>query len=103
MNRYLDDMHEVLQSLSDSTMKVSDRYVGEYLCIARIKVNSEMLELLLQEDIVKEIDRKPRPSFETPQEYNIPLSVLPEVQSPPQSNCGVLVIDSGSRRSCCIS
>jgi Subtilase family len=98
MNRYLEDMHEVLQSLSDGTMRISDRYVGEYLCIARIKVNSEMLELLLQEDIVKEIDRKPRPSFETPQEYNIPLSVLPEVQSPPQNNCGVLVIDSGVQR-----
>ena len=98
MNQYLNDIHEVLQSLSDGAMRVSDRYVGEYLCIARIKVNSEMLGLLLQEEIVKEVDRKPRPSFETPQEYNLPLSALPEVQSPPENNCGVLVIDSGVRR-----
>ena len=98
MNKYLNDIHEVLQSLSDGAMKVSDRYVGEYLCIARIKVNSEMLELLLQEEMVKEVDRKPRPSFETPQEYNLPLSTFPEVQSPPENSCGVLVIDSGVQR-----
>ena len=98
MNRYLDGIDEVLQSLSDGTMKVSDRYVGEYLCIARIKVNIELLELLLQENVVKEIDRKPRPSFETPRDWNIPLSAIPEVQSPPDNNCGVLVIDSGVQR-----
>jgi hypothetical protein len=98
MNRYLDDIHEVLQGLSDGAMKISDRYVGEYLCIARIKVNSEMLELLLQEEIVKEVDRRPKPSFEIPQEYNIPLSEIPEIQSPPETHCGVLVIDSGVQR-----
>lgn len=98
MNRYINDIHEVLQSLSDGEMRVTDRYVGDYLCIARIKVNSEILELLLQEEIVKEVDRKPRPSFETPQDYNLPLSAFPEVQSPPEKNCGVLVIDSGVQR-----
>ncbi|MGL6337703.1 MAG: S8 family peptidase, partial [Waterburya sp.] len=47
------------------------------------------------EDEVKEIDRRPKPAFESPTEINTPLSNLPEIESPPDTNCGVLVIDSG--------
>jgi hypothetical protein len=99
MNKYLDDLDQVLRSWSDdSAMRISDRYVGEYLCIARIKVVPEVLTLLLEEEFVKEIDRRPKPNFETPAEYNIPLSDFPEVNSPPEQNCGILVIDSGVQR-----
>ncbi|MGI0494628.1 S8 family peptidase [Alkalinema pantanalense CENA528] len=99
MNKYLDDLDQVLRSwLDDSAMRISDRYVGEYICIARIKVVPEVLNLLLEEEFVKEIDRRPKPNFETPAEYNIPLSDLPEVNSPPEQNCGILVVDSGVRQ-----
>ncbi|MFN5515635.1 MAG: S8 family peptidase [Cyanobacteriota bacterium] len=99
MNKYLNDLDEVLRTLSDdSRMKICDRYVGEYLCIARVRVVPEVLNLLLEEEFVKEIDRRPQPNFETPAEYNIPLSDFPEVNSPPEQNCGILVIDSGVQR-----
>jgi Subtilase family len=99
MNKYLDDLDQVLKSWSDdSAMRVSDRYVGEYICIARIKVEDEVLNLLLEEEFVKEIDRRPKPNFETPGDYNIPLSDFPEVNSPPEKNCGILVVDSGVRQ-----
>lgn len=99
MNKYLDDLDQVLRSWSDdSAMRISDRYVGEYICIARIKVVPEVLHLLLEEELVKEIDRRPKPNFETSAEYNLPLSDLPEVNSPPEQSCGVLVVDSGVRQ-----
>ncbi|EDX82883.1 peptidase families S8 and S53 domain protein [Synechococcus sp. PCC 7335] len=99
MRQYIDELDDVLRGLSDnSEMRVSDRYVGSYLCIARIKVTSDVLNLLLEEDFVKEIDRRPKPNFETPAEYNISLSDLPEVNSPSEQNCGVLVVDSGVTR-----
>ncbi len=99
MNKYLDDLDQVLRNWSDnSAMRISDRYVGEYLCIARIKIVQEVLNLLLEEEFVKEIDRRAKPNFETPAEYNIPLSDLPEVNPPPEQNCGILVIDSGVRQ-----
>jgi hypothetical protein len=79
-------------------MRVSDRYIGEYLCIARVKVTDEILSLLLEEELVKEISRRPKPAFESPADYNVPLSKLPEVVAPPEQNCGVLVIDSGVSR-----
>jgi hypothetical protein len=100
MRKYLDDIAEVLESLPSDTvpMRMSDSYIGEYLCIARIKVTHEVLEILLLEEIVKEIDRPPQPAFERTADYNLPISDFPEVVAPSEDNCGILVIDSGLQR-----
>lgn len=99
MRDYINDLDQFLRKFNDdSAMRVSDRYIGDYLCLARIKVTQEAVNLLLEEDFVKEIDRRPKPNFETPAEYNLPVSILPEVLPPPEQNCGVLVIDSGVQR-----
>ncbi|MBE9105113.1 S8 family peptidase [Nostoc cf. edaphicum LEGE 07299] len=100
MRKYLDDIADVLESLTSDTapMRMSDSYIGDYLCIARIKVTNEVLNLLLLEEIVKEIDRPPQPAFETTADYNLSISSFPEVVPPPENNCGVLVIDSGVQR-----
>jgi len=97
MRDYLDQISSVLEELSSDTahMRITDRYISDYLCIARIKINLDILELLLLEEMVKEIDRPPQPAFERTADYNLPISSFPEVISPPESNCGVLVIDSG--------
>ena len=96
MRQYLEVLDEFLrESSEDLPMRVSDHYVSDYLCLARVKITLEMLDFLLEEEFVKEIDRRPRPSFETPQLYSVTLNDLPEVLSPPEENCGVLVIDSG--------
>lgn len=96
MRQYLDELDDFLRNYTDdSEMRVSDRYVGDYLCLARVKITYEMLELLLEDDFVKEIDRRPRPGFEPSQLYGVMLNDIPEVLSPPEGNCGVLVIDSG--------
>jgi hypothetical protein len=100
MKKYLDDIAEVLEGLASNTapMRMSDSYIGDYLCIARIKVTHEVLELLLEYEIVKEIDRPPQPAFETTADYNRPISDFPEVVLPPEDHCGILVIDSGVQR-----
>jgi hypothetical protein len=93
----IDTIDDVLRDLSSGAMRVSDRYIGEYLCVARIKVNDEMLDLLLGEELVKEIDRRPKPSFETPSQYNVSFSDLPNILPPSDETCGVLIFDSGVR------
>jgi hypothetical protein len=96
MKASLEHIAETLEFFSDTVpMRMSDNYVGEYLCIARIKVTYEVLEFLLELETVKEIDRPPQPAFERTADYNLPLSSFPEVISPPEENCGILVIDSG--------
>ncbi len=96
MQNYLKNLDEFLQSFEEYPgIKVTDKYISEYFCTARVKLNKEILGLLLAEDAVKEIDRRPKPAFESTGEINIPISELPELISPPESACGVLVIDSG--------
>lgn len=89
-----------LKDFSSDTapMIMTDSYVGDYLCIARIKVTHKVLEFLLDLETVKEIDRPPQPAFEIDGDYQLPISSFPEVISPPENNCGILVIDSGVQR-----
>jgi Subtilase family len=99
MQNYIREVDEFLRTIQpDSQMKVTDRYIGEYLCLLRIQTELSVLEILLQEYQIKEIDRRPKPAFESPAELNIPLSTLPEVEYPPRDAGGVLVIDSGVQR-----
>jgi len=100
MKASLEHIAETLEYFSSDTahMRISDSYVGDYLCIARIKVNHEVLEFLLELETVKEIDRPPQPAFERTADYNLPISSFPEVIPPPEKNCGILVIDSGVQR-----
>jgi hypothetical protein len=99
MQAYLKDLNSFLQSFKEYPgMRITDQYIGEYICLARVKLNHKILELLLEEDAIKEIDRRPKPSFESANEVNIPIANLPDVVSPPDKNCGVLIIDSGVQR-----
>jgi hypothetical protein len=100
MENYINELGEFLRNFQEYPgMKVTDKYIGEYLCLARIKIVKEVLEeILLEEDAVKEIDRRPRPAFESPKEINIPLSKFSQISSPSPEACGILVIDSGVQR-----
>lgn len=99
MRGYIDDLDAFLKGWSEyPNMQVTDRHIGEYICLVRIKVRPEIVEILLSEDEVKEIDRRPKPTFELPRETNIPISDFPEIKSPPDANCGILIIDSGVQR-----
>jgi hypothetical protein len=97
MSKYLSDIEEVLRSISNnkSTFKMTDKYLGNYLCLARIKIDIEVLDLLLDEFIVKEINRRPHPAFESRSEYNPSLSSLPDPIPPDANSCGIVVVDSG--------
>ncbi|GGA31837.1 S8 family peptidase [Okeania sp. KiyG1] len=99
MQDYINNLNEFLSSFEEYPgMRVTDRYIGEYMCIARMKIRQEVLEILLAEDAVKEIDRRPKPAFENSSQLSISISEFPELISPPIDACGVLVIDSGVQR-----
>ncbi len=99
MRDYIDNLNEFLSSFEEyPDMRVADRYIGEYMCMTRIKIRQEILEILLAEDPVKEIDRRPKPAFENSSQLSISISEFPKVFSPPLDACGILVIDSGVQR-----
>ncbi|GAB4284076.1 MAG: S8 family peptidase [Oscillatoriaceae cyanobacterium] len=99
MQEYINELDDFLRQIEpDSPMRVTDRYIGDYICIVRVKVRQDILEILLQEDQIKEIDRRPKPAFESPAEFSRPLDDFPEVISPADDASGILVIDSGVQR-----
>jgi len=100
MQKYIKQIQQDLEERSDdtATFRLTDFYIGDYLCVVRIKINQALLDELLNEFIVKEIDRRPKAAFELRTDYNPSLSELPDVIPPPTSYCGVLVIDSGVQR-----
>lgn len=100
MQKYINQVRQGLRDRATPTvpLNLTDFYIGDYLCIARIKVNQEALNDLLTEVIVKEIDRRPKVAFELRTDYSLPLADIPEVLSPSNTTCGILVIDSGVQR-----
>ena len=99
MQEYINELDKFLRTIEpNSPMRVTDRYIGDYICIVRVKVRQDILEILLQEDQIKEIDRRPKPAFESPAEFSKPLGDFPEVISPADDASGILVIDSGVQR-----
>ncbi|MBW4466341.1 MAG: S8 family peptidase [Pegethrix bostrychoides GSE-TBD4-15B] len=100
MQKYIDQVRQGLRDLATPSVpcQLTDFYIGDYLCIARIKVNQEILNDLLAQYIVKEIDRRPKVAFELRTDYNLPLSEIPEIASPNSTICGILIVDSGVQR-----
>ncbi len=75
--------------------RLTDSYVGEYLCLARCHLNLPGLEAFLQVDYVMEIDRKPSPTFNTSLVFETTLEDIGQVPVVPEDAPGILVIDSG--------
>ncbi|MEW6130857.1 MAG: S8 family peptidase [Acidobacteriota bacterium] len=74
---------------------VTDSWIGENICLIRAKVNAEMLALLLEIDYIKEIDRRPAPTFEMLDVARLEIAQLQVEQEIPGNLVGILIIDSG--------
>jgi hypothetical protein len=78
--------------------RLTDAYIGEALCVVRVRASSQTFDELLTEDLdfIKEIERPPQPTFEMLDVIRVGADELPEVGADlPDDAVGVLVIDSG--------
>jgi Subtilase family len=77
-------------------IRVTDDWVGTSICLLRVRVDQPTLDTLLSFDFVKEIDRRPEPTFEMAAVTQLGLM---NITVPPIDELddlvGVLVIDSG--------
>ena len=89
---------EIQQFLSSSGLIITDWYIGQSLCLLRAKINKPLCDILLNLDYIKEIDRRPAPSFEMLDLIKLDISQLnvPDISTDELSQLvGVLIIDSG--------
>lgn len=60
----LERIQELRQYLERHNLRLTDSYIGEGLFLVRAHLDLSVLEELLSTDYVKEIERRPEPSFE---------------------------------------
>jgi hypothetical protein len=76
--------------------RVTDRYRGTDLYLARIRVLGTLLDQLLEIGDIREIDLPPEPAMEMPEYRYTQLDDFPNPVTPPDPDSpGVCVIDSG--------
>lgn len=86
---------EIRTFLQERGLRVTDEWIGEYICLMRGRVNSSALSELLNIDYVKEIDRRPRPNFEMLGVARLDLSSIEVSDELAEGSTGILIIDSG--------
>src|SRR3990172_13085035 len=89
---YINELRQLAETYGG---RLTDRYIGTYLCLARCHLNQDGLGAFLQVDYVMEIDRKPRPTFNTSLLFQTTLEDIGQILDVPDDASGVLVIDSG--------
>ena len=83
---------------SDRQLKVTDQWIGNSVCVARVRVNEAAVNALLHLNSVKELDRRQVSGFELAALSHLGLAdftVEPEAETAARDLIGVLIIDSG--------
>lgn len=84
------------QFLGNHGGRVTDRYHGNNLLLARVRVSGEILDQMLEIGEIREIDLPPEPAMEMPEYYRSQIDDFPTpITQPTPDSPGVCVIDSG--------
>jgi hypothetical protein len=87
-------IHELGKALENPEMGVPDRWVGEGICLARIKTDAATLRKLLEWPAIRVIERRATPTLSMADHWHLSANeVVPEPL--PKDAVGILVIDSG--------
>lgn len=88
-------IQELREFLASRNLRLTDSWIGRNICLARARINSETLELLLNIDYIKEIDRRPSPAFEIRDVSRLSLDQINIDSNISNDSPGILIIDSG--------
>ena len=85
------------RSLAGTQKRVTDSWIGNDMCLLRMRVDQGLLDTILQIDFVRSVDRRPRPSFDfrlMTRQREADVFIEPEAV-PLVELTGVVVVDSG--------
>lgn len=91
----LQELRELFQSDAQQRGQILDQFVGDYLCLARVRVSGALLSLLLDLDVVAEIDLPPIPELNPMEVLNATARDFPPVPTPDRNGPQLCIIDSG--------
>lgn len=90
--RFLLTVQAVLQR---HNLRMTDRWIGNSICVARARLNEAVLRELLEMPEVKEIDRPARPAFEHIELFQADVGGMEIPTQAPNDLVGIVVLDSG--------
>lgn len=91
-------IEQLRERVAQSGGRLTDDYIGDSLCIVRVRASGQTFAELLAEDLdfIKEIERPPEPTFEMLDVIRFEAEDLPRLGAElPEDAVGVLVVDSG--------
>lgn len=86
---------EISEYLRLRGLKVTDWWIGTSICLIRAKVNFAALSEILSFDYIKEIDRRPAPSFEMLDIVQLGVDQIQVMENLSDNAPGILIVDSG--------
>ncbi len=90
--RFLESVAAVLARYN---LRMTDRWTGDSICVARARLTEAALQELLNMPEVKEIDRPARPAFEHVELFQANVGAMDIPAQAPGDLVGIVVLDSG--------
>ena len=94
-NECWEKIDELQTFLKGQGLNVTDKWVGDTICLLRAEVHSSVLETLLSIDYIREIERRPTPTFEMLPLNQLSFDQIEFERTLPENLIGVLIVDSG--------
>lgn len=91
----LQELRNLLRTSQNVNNQVLDHFVGENLCLARVRVNGEFLSKLLDLSVVAEVEIPPQPVLNTVEVQRLTARDFPPITPPRLDGPKVCIVDSG--------
>jgi hypothetical protein len=91
----INELRSLLAAVPAQGERLSDEFIGETLCLARVSLTGEKLDRLLDMDIVAEVDLPPVPVFDARAVRETTRRDFPSPPLPPDGGPSVCILDSG--------
>jgi hypothetical protein len=91
----IDEIRSLLGDAPAQGERLSDEFIGETLCLARVSLTGAKLDRLLDVDIVAEVDLPPTPVFDARAARETTRRDFPTPPRPPAGGPSVCTLDSG--------
>ena len=91
-DRFLGNVEAVLRH---HNLRMTDRWIGNSICLARARLNDAALREILEMPEVKEVDRPARPSFEQVELFQANVADMEIANQAEDDLVGIVVLDSG--------
>lgn len=91
----LQELRELLQNGTTIQERELDHFVGDYLCLARVRVSGRLLTRLLNLDAIAEVDLPPVPELNRADVGRVTARDFPPTPDPDPNGPRLCIIDSG--------